>query len=120
MEYYAEDGLGNIESIHNETFFVDEKSPETTLWYSDTLFPVPYTDGQYHYINAHGTLIYLNSMRKFTLPLGLMMFRSDIQEMSWHLIMALSTAMLLPVLVLFFFAQKTFIQGVQMTGITGR
>ena len=74
----------------------------------------------FHYNNYMGPLIYLNSNRKFTVSLGLKIFQADFQGASWHLIMALSTMMLLPVIVLFFFTMKTFIQGIQMTGIAGR
>ena len=73
-----------------------------------------------HYNNFMGPLIYLNSTRKYTLTLALKILQADFQEMSWHLIMVLSTLMLLPVLAMFFFAQKTFIQGIQLTGIAGR
>jgi len=37
----------------------------------------------------------------------------------WGMLMAASTMMVLPVIVLFFFAQKSFIQGITMTGIKG-
>ena len=38
----------------------------------------------------------------------------------WHLVMAASMITILPVLVLFFAAQRYFIQGIQFTGLAGR
>ncbi|MEF2248244.1 MULTISPECIES: carbohydrate ABC transporter permease [unclassified Paenibacillus] len=61
-------------------------------------------------------LIYVNSDRLFTLPIGLSMF-SNINGTSWHLIMAASVVSALPILIVFFLAQKRFIEGVSLTGI---
>lgn len=61
-------------------------------------------------------LIYVNSDHLFTLPIGLSMF-SNINGTSWHLIMAASVMSALPILAVFFFAQKRFIEGVSLTGL---
>ena len=37
----------------------------------------------------------------------------------WHFLMAASTLVVLPIIILFFFTQKTFIEGISMTGIKG-
>lgn len=66
-----------------------------------------------------GPLLYLNDQNKFTLSLGLQFFQSQSGGTEWHLLMAASTLMLLPILVLFFFTQKQFIQGIVTTGIKG-
>ncbi len=66
-----------------------------------------------------GPLLYLNDQKKFTLALGLQFFQSQSGGTEWHLLMAASTLMLLPILVLFFFTQKQFIQGIATTGIKG-
>jgi ABC-type glycerol-3-phosphate transport system permease component len=63
-------------------------------------------------------LIYLNSVDKRTLALGLATF-SDVWGVDIVSLMAASTAVLLPVLVIFFLAQKYFVQGVVMTGLKG-
>jgi ABC-type glycerol-3-phosphate transport system permease component len=65
-----------------------------------------------------GPLIYVSSDKKLTLALGMMAFRGP-HVTDWHYLMAASTIALLPVLVLFFFAQKYFIQGVVFTGVKG-
>lgn len=61
-------------------------------------------------------LIYLHSQDKFTLALGLRLFQGEAST-SWHLLMAASLLTMLPVLVLFFSAQRYFIQGIVFTGI---
>jgi len=66
-----------------------------------------------------GPLLYLNDQNKFTLSLGLQFFQSQSGGTEWHLLMAASTLMLLPILVLFFFTQKQFIQGIVTTGMKG-
>lgn len=65
-----------------------------------------------------GPLIYLTSESKSTLALGLMQFRGP-HRTDWHYLMAASVVAMLPVLIIFFFAQKYFIQGVTITGIKG-
>jgi ABC-type glycerol-3-phosphate transport system permease component len=65
-----------------------------------------------------GPLIYLSSRDKFTLALGLMAFRGP-HVTDWHYLMAASTVAMLPVIIMFFFAQKYFIQGIVFTGVKG-
>ena len=65
-----------------------------------------------------GPLIYLNSETKYTLSLGLQQFVSQ-HGAEWSMLMAASTVMTIPIIVLFFFAQRTFIQGITLTGIKG-
>jgi len=68
-----------------------------------------------------GPLIFLTSMDHFTVALGLNMFRAAAASygVRYHWLMAASVTALLPCLIVFFFAQKTFIQGVVMSGIKG-
>ena len=61
-------------------------------------------------------LIYLQSTDKFTLALGLRLFQGE-SATSWHLLMAASLLSMLPVLLLFFSAQKYFMQGIVFTGV---
>ena len=58
-------------------------------------------------------------MRMFTLSLALQFCQSQHGGTEWHLLMAASTIIVLPVIVLFFFTQRTFIQGVAVTGMKG-
>ncbi len=67
-----------------------------------------------------GPLIYLNSEDKRTLTLGLRDFIVvSAQRTQFQYLMAVSTVTVLPVIVIFFVAQKYFIQGVIMSGVKG-
>ena len=61
-------------------------------------------------------LIFLQSSDKFTLALGLRMFQGE-ASVSWNLLMAASLLTMLPVIILFFFSQRHFIQGIVFTGV---
>ena len=65
-----------------------------------------------------GPLLFLTDRRLYTLSIGAHMIRSDIQP-NWELLMALGVIMVTPVLIIFFFLQKYFIQGIAMSGIKG-
>ncbi|CAH8712884.1 carbohydrate ABC transporter permease [Paenibacillus thiaminolyticus] len=65
-----------------------------------------------------GPLIYLNDTDKFTLTLGLSMFKG-MMKVEWGPLMAGSILALLPVLAVFFVAQKHFVEGVKLSGIKG-
>ncbi|MBI2941870.1 MAG: carbohydrate ABC transporter permease [Chloroflexi bacterium] len=65
-------------------------------------------------------LIYLNTPEKFTLAIGLRMYHLRGTEITpWNHLMAASIMVLIPPLVLFFFAQRFFIQGVVVSGLKG-
>ncbi|OQW95385.1 MAG: hypothetical protein BWK77_07570 [Verrucomicrobia bacterium A1] len=66
-----------------------------------------------------GPLIYLTNQKDFTLALGLQFYQSQQGGTEWHYLMAASALVVLPIIVLFFFTQKTFIEGISMTGIKG-
>lgn len=63
-------------------------------------------------------ITYLRSPNNFTIAGGLASFRSQ-TDISWDLQLAASTAMTFPVIILFFVAQRYFIQGIVMSGIKG-
>ena len=63
-----------------------------------------------------GPLIYLGNKDQYTLALGLFGFLGRVKS-EWGLLMAASAIMISPVLVLFFFTQRTFIQGITTTGL---
>jgi len=66
-----------------------------------------------------GPLIYLNDPDKYTVPLALPFFTQEQQVPELNLLMAATLVFVLPPLAVFFFAQKTFVQGIVMTGIKG-
>ncbi|TDQ40686.1 carbohydrate ABC transporter permease [Aureibacillus halotolerans] len=63
-------------------------------------------------------LIYLNDQENFTLALGLQMFKGQL-TMLWGPMMAASTMVIMPLVIVFFFAQKYFIEGIATSGIKG-
>ncbi len=74
-----------------------------------------------HWNDFIGPLIYLNSVSNYTVSLGLRILQGyggyGIQR--WNLLMAASLFVMLPVLLLFFFSQKYFIQGIVTYGVKG-
>jgi len=69
-----------------------------------------------------GPLIYLNTRDKFTLAVGLSFFQNLPETPGvplQHLLMAASVMAILPILVLFFSAQRYFVQGIVLSGIKG-
>lgn len=72
-----------------------------------------------HWNDFMGPLIYMNQADMRTLALGLQFFR-DQYVTQWHYLMAASTLTVLPVLALFFAAQRYFIEGILLTGLSGR
>ncbi len=69
--------------------------------------------------NLLDPLIYLRSTEKFTLALALNLFRGQYLT-QYNLLMAVSLIQLLPILIIFFLAQKYFVRGVTMSGMGGR
>lgn len=66
-----------------------------------------------------GQLIYINSVDKLTIQLGLASFSNMTGEVLWGSLMAASFIALVPIIALLLFAQKYFVEGVKMTGIKG-
>ncbi len=84
--------------------------------------PALWTVGLFAFIGAWndylGPLIYLFDDRKYTLSLGLAMFRSQYSA-QWGPMMAVSTVVTVPLIILFFFTQRSFVKGITMTGMKG-
>ena len=64
-------------------------------------------------------LVVTNSEEMRTVPVGLNSFRGQF-NVRWHLLMAAAMVAMLPVLVVYIFAQKWFIRGITITGMGGR
>lgn len=64
-------------------------------------------------------LIYLHSTDKWTMAIGLQGF-SDLYSTQWHWLMAASTVMVAPLILLFFSAQRYYLEGIHMSGLAGR
>ncbi len=63
-------------------------------------------------------VLYLSSESKYTISLGLRTFLG-LYTSQWELLMAAATIAMLPMLIVFFFAQKAFIGGANLTGVKG-
>ncbi len=62
-------------------------------------------------------LIFLTHRNQFTLALGLQLYQSRSGNTPWNLLMAASTLVVAPVLLLFLLARQTFIQGAAASGL---
>ncbi len=66
-----------------------------------------------------GPLLYINNVSKYPLALGLRMSMDVNMSISWNNIIAMALVSIIPLVVLFFCAQKYFVEGVAATGIKG-
>lgn len=69
-----------------------------------------------HWNDFFGPLIYLNRPDSMTLAVGLLLFKGDVDTL-FHLLMAASVIVLVPVIVVFFVAQRYFVSSITMTGL---
>lgn len=69
--------------------------------------------------NFQGPLIYLTSPEQMPMAYGLQLYQQD-HGGEPGLMMAASTMVVMPILVLFFFTQRYFIEGVSLSGLGGR
>ncbi len=72
----------------------------------------------YTWSDFMGPLLYLSKADKYTLTLGLQAFLAE-HYTEWGLLMAASALFTLPLIIMFFMAQKQFIEGISLTGIKG-
>ena len=63
-----------------------------------------------------GPLIYLNSQSKYTLALGLLQFRGN-NSTRWNWLMAASTIVVIPCIIMYIFTQRRLIEGITLTGL---
>jgi multiple sugar transport system permease protein len=63
-----------------------------------------------------GPMLYLTDPKLFTLAIGLQDYQGQ-HNVAWNQLMSASIIFTLPIIVAFFFAQRTFIQGVKLTGL---
>lgn len=62
--------------------------------------------------------VYVNSIKNFTVTLGLAFFKGQ-YVYNYHWLMAAGMTTIIPIIVLFFLAQRYFIEGIQLTGLKG-
>ena len=73
----------------------------------------------YNWNDFFGPLLYLGGhTNAYTLSLGLSEFRT-VRHTQWNLTMAATLLFMLPTTILFFLAQRVFVEGVTVTGVKG-
>jgi len=73
----------------------------------------------FHWNEFFGPLIYLNNSEKYTLPVGLSFFVKAYGVVQWNQLMAVTLVAMLPCIVVFFLAQRYFVEGITLTGVKG-
>lgn len=73
----------------------------------------------YHWNNYFWPLVMTSSDAVRTLPVGIAMLREQGTGARWHIIMAGNMFSVVPIFLIFFFAQKTIMRSFAMTGIKG-
>ncbi|MFA6776702.1 MAG: carbohydrate ABC transporter permease, partial [Sphaerochaetaceae bacterium] len=63
--------------------------------------------------------IYISSVKKYPLSLALRMSLDVTDTVSWNQTMAMAVLAMLPPVILFFFTQKYFVEGISTTGMKG-
>lgn len=71
------------------------------------------------YNDYTNVLIYINSVKKYTLSLALRLSLDAESVIQWNKVMAMSFLSLLPLIILFFAAQKYFVEGIATSGLKG-
>lgn len=71
------------------------------------------------YNDYFNSLIYINSVKKFTVSLALRLSLDADSVVIWKNVMAMSCVVVLPVVILFFLCQRYFVEGVATTGMKG-
>lgn len=73
----------------------------------------------YAWNDYYGPLLYTSENENaWTLSLGLASFKS-LHHVEWHLVSAATLLTMVPIVVVFFLAQRTFVEGVTLTGVRG-
>jgi len=71
------------------------------------------------YNDYFNSLIYINTVKKFTISLALRLSIDSESVVKWNEVMAMACVAVIPVMLLFFVAQKYFVEGISTTGLKG-
>lgn len=108
-----------------EAAVLDGASPLQVFWHvflplvKPSLLAVALISFAAHWNDFLGPLVFLNDFDKYTMTLGLHFFQGSQtgERPAWNLMMAMTTLMAVPVLTIFFLAQKRFVEGASFTGM---
>ena len=106
----------------SDAAIIDGCSHLRTLWYifvplsKPALATVALFTFMANWNDFMGPLIYLSDDAHYTLSIGLQRFLV-LHQAEWAYLMAASTTFTVPIIIMFFFTQRTFIQGITLTGI---
>jgi len=64
-------------------------------------------------------MLYLNTVTKYTVPLGLRLFIDSQGKSSWGAVFAMSVLSMIPITIIFFIFQRYIVEGIATTGIKG-
>lgn len=85
--------------------------------------PALFTVGLFQFMNIwndfYNSLVYINSVSKYPLSLALRLTMDNESYVAWNEIMAMSLLSIVVPVLLFFFAQKYFVEGISTTGLKG-
>lgn len=110
-----------------EAAIMDGASVAQIYWYimlpliRPILLAIAVLSFQGNWNNFQGPLLYLSTPEQFPLAVAMRFFDQSISKEAplWHLMMAMSTMMAAPVLLLYFLAQKQFIEGINIGAVKG-
>lgn len=117
--------LRGIPQDMEEAAIIDGCSPLQLLWHIvvPLLKPAIISCVVFQFIwtmnDFMGPLIYLASVEKYPVSLALRMSIGANEEVEWAAVIAISVVALLPSIIVFFMAQKHFVQGIATSGIKG-
>jgi multiple sugar transport system permease protein len=110
-----------------EAAVIDGANPAQIYWHimlpliRPVMLAVGVLSFQANWNNFQGPILYLNTPEMFPLALAMRFFDQSLSLIApqWQYMMAMATMMALPILVLYFLAQKQFLEGISIGGVKG-
>ena len=119
------EGVAWLSAVIDEAARIDGCSEWRIFWriILPLSTPVLVVAALFHFIfvwnDFLGPLLYLTRKDTYTLALALESYQTQNGGVQWHYLMAASAVTILPVIILFLLAQKTFIRGIATAGLKG-
>lgn len=109
----------------DESAWIDGCSTFQVLWriLLPLMKPALFSAGLFQFLwtwnDYFNSLIFINSVEKYPLSLGLRLSLDLESSVAWSNVLAMALVSILPLIVLFFVAQKYFVEGIATTGLKG-